>query len=183
MLFILFLNYMLDGGLKLLLSWTIQKYAPWAVFYHESPRAKVIRNRGIDRMMGMDRARPTMVTASKIEKEEEEDDDVVVSVQVKVINTSREPRTFHRVPTFAFENNEMDEHTLYVKAINADEDKKLGGQGTYTEVCCNQYKDKWDNIPEFALGTLTFKLPSHGCVDHTRHVELQWDDARNRFVV
>lgn len=175
---------MLDGGLKLLISWTIQKYAPWAVFYQESPRAKVIRNMGVDRMMGMDRTRPMMVTASKIEIEKEEEEEDVVSVQVKVINTRREPRTFHGGgPALAFENNEMDEHTLFVKAINAEEDEKMGGQGKYTEVFCNQYRDKWDNIPEFALGTLTIKRALYDYQDQVRHVELQWDDARNRFVV
>jgi hypothetical protein len=108
-------------------------------------------------------------------------------VRVKVVNKSIEPYHGHghgmihvggAAPALAFDNHEMDNHHLFVKALDRKDRRRM--EAPVQKVTANQYSDVWDNIPEYTLGTL---YPKGGGYDGYRFtIELDIDAKTLDFI-
>lgn len=118
-------------------------------------------------------------------EDEEESKKNEDTLEVKVVNTFVEPYLNHvpmlGIPALKFNNRELDKHYLFVRPLDEKEAEKFG-LGDVVMVLANQYKEQWDNIPEYARGILTIKRPESRGYATKYQIELIFDTKTQEFI-
>jgi hypothetical protein len=108
------------------------------------------------------------------------------SLRVVVVNGYIEPYPMNMRGAPKFANHEMDNHILFVRPLDDQEGNEFGVSDVI-QVFANKYRDRWDDIPEFALGNITYIVNQDEnplmCKTSQFQIELDIDEKTDEFIV